>query len=206
MPRSGVTKDQVYAACDAVVARRDEPTLDAVRTEIGSGSKGTIAPLVREWRAEQAATTKLSGTPVPEDVAALGAIQNAKLWAVAVGIAEANLAPQREALAKKEAEALRSVEELQDALDEMEIKAEALEEARKTADDTRIAAEAREQDAVGKLVEAGAAKGRVEAQLAATLKETKAITLEMNRLQHENHRLDSDNQDLRKKLRKEGEA
>jgi hypothetical protein len=139
--RTGITKEIVFAAADALIARGEEPTLEAVRTETGTGSNGTIAPIMRAWREDRAKTRQVQAAPIPEEVAQQLALFGGRVWGVATAVAEANLAPQREALAREKAEAQRSVDELQTALDEQEIVAEGLEEARKTADVARGAAE-----------------------------------------------------------------
>lgn len=47
------TPEAVYTAIDAIRARGENITLDAVRRELGGGSLATIQPLVQQWRAEQ---------------------------------------------------------------------------------------------------------------------------------------------------------
>ena len=203
MPRIGVTKEAIIAAAEAILLRNDEPTLDAVRAELGNtGSKGTLAPVLRAWRAERADSKQVSSAPIPDDVQQQLNFLGGRVWSVAIHIAEANLAPQRDALAREKAEAQRSVDELQAALYEQEIHAEGLEEARRTADEARKSSETAQREAVGQLVAAGAAKERAEMQLAAALKAVEETKLVMDRLERENKRLEAENEALKKQFRK----
>lgn len=86
MARTGITKDQVAAAADAIKARGQTPTIAAIRQEIGSGSFTTIAQYLAAWKneAQEAAEQE---QPLPESVenAALQAI--ATIWRVAMNVA-----------------------------------------------------------------------------------------------------------------------
>lgn len=63
MARIGVTYLDIVQAANAVKARGEEPTVDRVRTQLGTGSKSTIAPLLKRWRSETASDTDVSGLP-----------------------------------------------------------------------------------------------------------------------------------------------
>jgi chromosome segregation ATPase len=54
MARIGVTYDDISAAAQAVREQGMEPTVDRVREHLGTGSKSTIAPLLKRWRSDQA--------------------------------------------------------------------------------------------------------------------------------------------------------
>lgn len=49
MARPGVTKEQVFAAANAVLARGDRPTIDRVRQELGTGSPNTVNGHLDDW-------------------------------------------------------------------------------------------------------------------------------------------------------------
>jgi hypothetical protein len=53
LSRSGVNFEIVSAAAQRLSARGYAVTVDSVRTELGTGSKSTIAPLVKRWKNEQ---------------------------------------------------------------------------------------------------------------------------------------------------------
>ncbi|MFS1525285.1 DNA-binding protein [Microbulbifer sp. 2304DJ12-6] len=63
MARIGVTYLDIVQAANAIKARDEEPTVDRVRTQLGTGSKSTIAPLLKRWRSETASNTDVSGLP-----------------------------------------------------------------------------------------------------------------------------------------------
>ena len=52
MARTGVTYFDIVQAADEVKNRGEEPTVDRVRAELGTGSKSTIGPLLKRWRSE----------------------------------------------------------------------------------------------------------------------------------------------------------
>lgn len=52
MARPGITYEDVCQAADYWREQSIEPTVDRVRSKIGSGSKSTIAPLLKRWRTE----------------------------------------------------------------------------------------------------------------------------------------------------------
>lgn len=52
MARAGVTYHDVVKAAEAIKSQRQEPTVDRVREHLGTGSKSTIAPLLKRWRSD----------------------------------------------------------------------------------------------------------------------------------------------------------
>ena len=52
MARTGVGYMDIAKAAEALKQRGEEPTVDRVRAELGTGSKSTIAPLLKRWRTE----------------------------------------------------------------------------------------------------------------------------------------------------------
>ncbi|WP_444904728.1 DNA-binding protein [Microbulbifer sp. CnH-101-E] len=63
MARTGVTYLDIVQAAKAIKARGEEPTVDRVRAQLGTGSKSTIAPLLKRWRSESSSNTDSSGLP-----------------------------------------------------------------------------------------------------------------------------------------------
>ena len=55
-----ITPEQVHAIADAIKAEGGKPTLRAVRERLGSGSMGTIATLLQQWKAGQERQTATS--------------------------------------------------------------------------------------------------------------------------------------------------
>ncbi|WP_105104117.1 DNA-binding protein [Microbulbifer pacificus] len=52
MARTGVNYFDIARAAESISQRGEEPTVDRVRGELGTGSKSTIAPLLKRWKAE----------------------------------------------------------------------------------------------------------------------------------------------------------
>ena len=52
MARTGVTYFDISKAAETIVERGETPTVDKVRAQLGTGSKSTIAPLLKRWRTD----------------------------------------------------------------------------------------------------------------------------------------------------------
>ncbi|ABM21244.1 DNA-binding protein [Marinobacter nauticus] len=63
MARAGVTYHDVVKAAEAIKSQRQEPTVDRVREHLGTGSKSTIAPLLKRWRSDNGEAADISGLP-----------------------------------------------------------------------------------------------------------------------------------------------
>ncbi|WP_338353339.1 DNA-binding protein [Thalassolituus oleivorans] len=63
MARAGVTYHDVAKAAEAIKGQRQEPTVDRVREHLGTGSKSTIAPLLKRWRSDNGEVADISGLP-----------------------------------------------------------------------------------------------------------------------------------------------
>lgn len=63
MARAGVTYHDIAKAAEAIKTRHQEPTVDRVREYLGTGSKSTIAPLLKRWRSDNRESADISGLP-----------------------------------------------------------------------------------------------------------------------------------------------
>lgn len=63
MARAGVTYHEIVKAAEAIKTRGQEPTVDRVRERLGTGSKSTIAPLLKRWRTDNGNTADTGGLP-----------------------------------------------------------------------------------------------------------------------------------------------
>lgn len=63
MARIGVTYHHIAKAAEAIKSQDQEPTVDRVREHLGTGSKSTIAPLLKRWRADNKDRADVSGLP-----------------------------------------------------------------------------------------------------------------------------------------------
>ena len=98
-----VTKEQIFAAADALAAEGKRPTLESIR-QITGGSYSTISPALNEWRARQAAKASPIREAAPQAVADRMAEVGAEVWSIALELANARLAAEREALDKARGE------------------------------------------------------------------------------------------------------
>jgi len=64
MARTGVTYFDISKAAELILERGKTPTVDKVREQLGTGSKSTIAPLLKRWRVDSGVITETqSGLP-----------------------------------------------------------------------------------------------------------------------------------------------
>ncbi len=138
-----VTREQIFAVADELDTAGQKPTLAAVRKALGGGSFTTISEAMNEWRARKASQAAPIREPTPQAVADRLAEAGAEIWSLALELANARLASEREALeqARQEAEqARREAAELADQLagelDEARARIEALERERREAEQT----------------------------------------------------------------------
>lgn len=102
MARTGIQYSDVARAASKLVADGKHPTVDSVRLTLGStGSKSTIAPFLKRWKAEQEDTAVAEVTlPTPLLSAVRGLHEHM----------QAEFTQQREALEQQHAEAARALE------------------------------------------------------------------------------------------------
>lgn len=98
-----VTKEQIFEAADQLAAAGQKPTLEAIR-QITGGSYTTISPALNEWKARQAAKATPLREPAPQAVADRLAEVGAEVWSIALELANARFAAEREALDKARAD------------------------------------------------------------------------------------------------------
>lgn len=98
-----VTKEQIFSAADDLAAAGQKPTLEAIR-QITGGSYTTISPALNEWKARQATAAAPLREPAPQAVADRLAELGSDLWTIALDLANARLAVEREGLEKARAE------------------------------------------------------------------------------------------------------
>ncbi|WP_241171353.1 DNA-binding protein, partial [Serratia marcescens] len=121
-----VTKEQIFSAADELAAGGQKPTLEAIRQRTG-GSYTTISPALNEWKARQATAAAPLREPAPQAVADRLAELGADVWAVALDLANARLAVEREALEKARAELEADRNEATELADKLASDVEALQ-------------------------------------------------------------------------------
>jgi len=103
------TKEQIWAAADAISAEGGNPTLAAVRVYMGGGSYTDISAAMQSWRATQQASSMPIREPAPSAITDQLTALGSELWAAALELANARLQSEREALeqVRQEAEETR---------------------------------------------------------------------------------------------------
>ena len=91
------SKDEIWAAAQALADAGERPTLAAVRKGVGGGSFTTISEAMAEWRAQQE-QPKATIDPAPERIGNQAAELAASLWAQASALAHEKLQTERAAL------------------------------------------------------------------------------------------------------------
>lgn len=101
-----ITKEQIFKVADELVAAGQTPTLAKVRAALGGGSYSTINGSFAEWKSQQAAKAAQPALePAPEAVRELTRALAADVWALALTMANARLAVDRESLEAERAAA-----------------------------------------------------------------------------------------------------
>ncbi len=69
MARAGILYSQVANAAARLAAASTNPTVDTVRAALGdTGSKGTIAPMLKQWKAQHQGEAAAAGAGLPADL------------------------------------------------------------------------------------------------------------------------------------------
>ena len=147
-PKTDPHHGRVAAAAEAVAARGDNPTLSAVRAELGGGSFSTISPALRAWKAQQAHTDAPVGEPLPQPLQEAAAAGAAQLWAAALEIASERLSAERTALDAARTEADAAVADATATADELAAQLEAAQSAAQTAAEQHAAVETELREAL----------------------------------------------------------
>jgi chromosome segregation ATPase len=201
-----ITTQDIHATADKIAAEGGNPTLAAVRKELGGGSFTTISEAMQEWKAKQHAQTaapirEAAPASVSERLTAFGS----EIWSVALEMANARLQSEREALeqARQEMEATQ-----QEAVDLADQLTEELEQAQATieqqvqdiakanaeaaAKSTTLEAERAEREKAERRAETSAAA------LTETHEQIKALNAQINELKAENKDLSKNLSDSHK--------
>ncbi len=118
MPRTGITREQVFAVADRLADQGIAPTVAIVRGDLGKGSFTTINQHLGEWKALKWKAEGLTAA-LPPAVEGKARESLAVLWEFAAREAGQTIERIREA-------ALRDVSEMQEALEEAQRQCQAL--------------------------------------------------------------------------------
>jgi chromosome segregation ATPase len=119
-----ITKEQVFQAADELNAAGHDPSVAKVRKVLNHGSYTTINTMMKEWRKLRSPEENSPREPAPQAVIDKSHALSHEVWAVALELANARLASEREALETARADmegAQREAIEMADQLsDELE--------------------------------------------------------------------------------------
>lgn len=103
MARSGINYVDVSKAAEIVRQNNEEPTVDRVRAVMGTGSKSTIAPLLRKWKDQSGDTQVMPGVPKELSDAVQSVYEQAK------AAANAEFAKKEESIAQKHEDLVKNL-------------------------------------------------------------------------------------------------
>ncbi|HAD5970132.1 TPA_asm: hypothetical protein G1Q02_25675 [Salmonella enterica subsp. enterica serovar Typhimurium] len=98
-----ITEEQIMRAADELDQEGQNPTLARVRKKLGGGSFTTISEVMIEWRAQKARSVP-AHEPPPHAITDRLAVFGNDIWALALEMAAAGFAAEREALEKSRLE------------------------------------------------------------------------------------------------------
>ncbi|MCB2248786.1 DNA-binding protein [Salmonella enterica subsp. diarizonae] len=98
-----ITEEQIMRAADELDQEGQNPTLARVRKKLGGGSFTTISEVMIEWRAQKARSVHAQEPPPQAVTDRLSAFGD-DIWALALEIADAGFAGEREAMEKSQQE------------------------------------------------------------------------------------------------------
>ena len=128
MPRTGVTREQVFEAADALAQEGIQPTAKLVRERTG-GSFSTITPLFASWKEERGGRGVANIPDMPEGVAGAARAMWAAAWNAAQEVVKTErdgLTAARRELEKEREEMAAEIVDLETKLDAAETKRESL--------------------------------------------------------------------------------
>jgi len=110
-----ISKEDIYAAIEAINSTGKKPTTITIREYLGTGSLGTINPVLKEWREAQAPPTLPCASPsIPVPQPFIDGVQSMipQLWTVAAETANTILTTERNAWTAERDELKNDLEEL----------------------------------------------------------------------------------------------
>jgi hypothetical protein len=156
-----LTKDQIFAAADAIAADGLTPTLAKVRAALGGGSFTTISEAMTEWKASQQSTTAPLPAPAPQEIAVKLAELGADVWGIALELANAQLAAERGALEASRIELDAARQEAAEAVNKLSAELETVRAA-SAATIEQLQKQVERAESTAKLVHERAARAREE--------------------------------------------
>lgn len=111
-----ITKEQVFAAADALAEAGEKITQQKIRDAVGGGSFSTIGPLLSEWEAARAEVNAARAVVMPDGVKAVLDDAAARLWKAATDSASLGVEAARKEVDALKAKVAHDVQEARDAV------------------------------------------------------------------------------------------
>jgi colicin import membrane protein len=184
MPRTGVTREQVFEAADALAQEGTQPTTKLVRDRTG-GSFSTITPHLAAWKDERGGRAVANIPDMPDGVA--GAAR--AMWAAAWNAAQEAIKTERDGLSAARREMDKERAELAQEIGELESKLDVAETERGKLAQALAEGEKRHRDAEEKLGDLKIENARLEERLANTEKRADELRDQVTRLEGDLARL-----------------
>jgi colicin import membrane protein len=184
MPRTGVTREQVFEAADQLAQEGIQPTTKLVRDRTG-GSFSTITPHLAVWKDERGGRAVANIPDMPEGVA--GAAR--AMWAAAWNAAQEAVKTERDGLTAARREMDKERAELAQEIGELESKLEAAEGERATLANSLAEEEKRHRAADERMGNLRIENARLEERIANTERRADELRDQVTRLEGELARL-----------------
>ncbi|MBY9083388.1 DNA-binding protein, partial [Paenibacillus sp. HN-1] len=95
---AALTKEEIFAAADAIAREGRQPRVADVHKALGRGSYTTITDAMRDWREVNKPAASTAPESAPEAISGRLTALGDELWALARQTAQAELQKEREAL------------------------------------------------------------------------------------------------------------
>ena len=184
MPRTGVTREQVFEAADALAAEGIQPTAKLVRDRTG-GSFSTITPHLAAWKDERGGRAVANIPDMPEGVA--GAAR--AMWAAAWNAAQEAIKTERDGLSAARRDMDKERAELAQEVSELETKLDASEGERASLAATLEAEQKRHRESEEKMSDLKIENARLEERIQNTQMRAEELRDQVTRLERELARL-----------------
>ena len=119
-----IHKEHIFEVANRLDAEGKNPTLVAIRKEIGGGSYTTISDAMTEWRVAKAAQEVSVREPAPPALAQQVTSLGTEIWGAALDLANARLASERESLGTARAQLEAEKDEAAELADSLQVELE----------------------------------------------------------------------------------
>lgn len=198
-----LTQEDIWTAAEQLQDRGEQPTLAAVRKELGAGSFTTISEALKAWKAKRKEADQAKIIPPPEALLVSGRAIVNQIWEQAQASAQEQLEAERRLILEAQTRFEREQRELTALADDLSAE---LETIRAELERTRKEAQANEAEARIRLEEEKRSLGEAREELAKIQGELQAERRHASEAQEKVRHLEAERQSLQEaRVRLEGE-